>query len=128
MNTRKRQIQEQVQDFLATLAPNQQRFVETTRELQKGERKEIADDLKGVPFHIAKKLVQNLRLSGRLTEAKRNPDEILADIRSTENDIDRTFDNNQHHPHVKRLDKLHAEYMKVTGQRPPSAPEPTTDK
>lgn len=61
-------------------------------------------------------------ISHILSEANRDPNDILADIRETENDIDRTFDNNQHLPHVKRLDKLHAEYKKVTGKRPPSQP------
>lgn len=58
-----------------------------------------------------------------LNEAKkRNPNDILADIQSTREDIDKTIDVNRHIPHVNRLNKLFAEYKNVTGTEPP--PEP----
>lgn len=107
---------------MAKSVPNPERFRKKTEELQTRERPEIIKDLEGLPLSVAKLLVGKLKQSGRLSEAKRDPNDILSDIRETETDIDRTFDKNQHLPHVKRLDKLHAEYKKVTGERPPSQP------
>lgn len=71
MNTRKRQIQEKIENFMAALAPDQKRFREVSAELQRGEREEIRKDLEGLPLSAAKILVGNLRKSGRLSELKR---------------------------------------------------------
>jgi len=74
MKSRKEIIIETITDFVrATVAPHMQgRFDTLTTELQTADRKLITPDLSGLPLSTAKKLVGNLRKSGRL-ERRRKP-------------------------------------------------------
>ncbi len=73
MKSRREIISETITDFVrSTVAPSQKgRFDTLTKELQTADRGLITPDLSGLPLSDAKKLVRNLRKSGRLSRKKK---------------------------------------------------------
>jgi hypothetical protein len=74
MKSRKEIIIETITDFVRGTVPQGQKqyFDARTAELQRADRGLITPDLSGLPLSTAKKLVGNLRKSGRL-ERPRKP-------------------------------------------------------
>ena len=107
MNTRKRQIQEKIENFMAALAPDPKRFREVSAELQQGERAEIRKDLQGLPLSVALKLVRNLKKSGRLAES------------NDESNIDRQVE-------LGRISPAHGEMMREKPNPKPTPRKPLT--
>jgi hypothetical protein len=72
MKSRKEIILETITDFVrATVPPHMQgRFDTLTKELETADRGLIAKDIAGLPMTTKKKLVRNLRKSGRLDRKK----------------------------------------------------------
>lgn len=73
MKSRKEIISETITDFVRATVPTSQkgRFNTLTAELQKADRGLITPDLSGLPLSYAKRLVRNLRKSGRLSKKEK---------------------------------------------------------
>jgi hypothetical protein len=73
MKSRKEIILETITNFVRSTVPvpQRERFDTLTKELETADRGIITPDLSGLPLSDAKKLVRNLRKSGRLSRKKK---------------------------------------------------------